>query len=377
MRASSSKTIADAALDYAARGWKPVPVNRKTKRPIGKGWQERPFAPEQFNGNAQNVGVQLGAVSGGLVDVDLDSQPAITLAPHLLPPTTATFGRRSKPCSHHLYVSDLCKTEKRAAIQFKDSTGTIVELRIGGAGKGAFTVFLPSMHVSGETVEWVTEGEPAPVDGAELESAVTKLAIACVLVQAYPRQEGLRHEAALALGGVLARAGWQSDEIAKMMTVVACHVGDEEVNDRATAAASAVERLAKGETIYGLRKFTEIWGDDAAKSLKKWLHYQDLLIGGGPSGGWEDSIALAFAEQQREYFRYVAGTGQWMLWTSTYWQVEHTLQAFDEARKLCRDGGDADAKKVAAVTTLARADRRIAATTEQWDSDLYRFNTED
>ena len=162
MRAPSNKTIADAALDYAARGWKPVPVNRKTKRPIGRGWQERPFAPEQFNGNAQNVGVQLGAVSGGLVDVDLDSQPAITLAPHLLPPTTATFGRRSKPCSHHLYVSDLCKTEKRAAIQFKDSTGTIVELRIGGAGKGAFTVFPPSMHVSGETVEWVTEGEPAP-----------------------------------------------------------------------------------------------------------------------------------------------------------------------------------------------------------------------
>jgi hypothetical protein len=198
-----------------------------------------------------------------------------------------------------------------------------------------------------------------------------------VLVQAYPRQEGLRHEAALALGGVLARAGWQADEIAKMMTVVARHVGDEEVNDRAAAAASAVERLAKGETIYGLPKFTELWGDDAAKSLKKWLHYQDPLIGGGASGGWEDSIALAFAEQQKEYFRYVAGTGQWMLWTSTYWQVEHTLQAFDEARKLCRDGGDADAKKVAAVTTLARADRRIAATTEQWDSDLYRFNTED
>ena len=62
-------TIADAALDYHRRGWKPVPVSRQTKKPIGKGWQKRPFNPAQFNGNDQNVAVQLGEVSGGLADV--------------------------------------------------------------------------------------------------------------------------------------------------------------------------------------------------------------------------------------------------------------------------------------------------------------------
>ena len=115
-----STTIADAARAYAKRGWKPVPIGRKSKKPIDKGWQKRRFDPAQFNGNAQNVAVQLGAVSGGLCDVDLDSKLAIGLALDLLPPTDAIFGRRSKPCSHQLYVSDLHVTEKHAAIQFRE-----------------------------------------------------------------------------------------------------------------------------------------------------------------------------------------------------------------------------------------------------------------
>ena len=113
-------TIAEAALQYAReRKWKPIPVARKTKKPIGKGWQKRPFTPEQFDGNAQNVAVQLGAESGGLCDIDLDHMLAIGLAPEFLPATEAIFGRRSKPLSHQLYVSDLHKTEKRAAINYE------------------------------------------------------------------------------------------------------------------------------------------------------------------------------------------------------------------------------------------------------------------
>src|SRR5262249_4437032 len=135
-------TIAEAAFDYATRRkWKPVPIGRKTKKPIGKGWQKRPFDPTQFDGNTQNVGIQLGEVSFGLIDVDLDAMSAIGFAPEFLPPTDAIFGRRSKPCSHQLYVSDLYKTEKRAVIQYAQFINgragqMIVELRIGGDSKG-------------------------------------------------------------------------------------------------------------------------------------------------------------------------------------------------------------------------------------------------
>jgi hypothetical protein len=59
------------------------------------------------------------------------------------------------------------------------------------------------------------------------------------------------------------------------------------------------------------------------------------------------------------------------------WRVEDTLAAFDEARKLCRAAGDADAKVVAAVVTLARSDRRLAATSEQWDRDKWLLGTPD
>jgi putative DNA primase/helicase len=43
--------------------------------------------------------------------------------------------------------------------------------------------------------------------------------------------------------------------------------------------------------------------------------------------------------------------------------------------KLCRTAGNAKAKTVAAVVTLARSDRRLAATTDQWDRDPWSFNT--
>src|SRR5262249_5729823 len=148
-------TIAEVARDYAKRGWKPVPISRKTKKAIGKKWQKRPFSPEQFDRNAVNIGVQFGKVSGDLCDVDLDSMLAIGLAPQFLPKTGAVFGRNSKPCSHQLYLSNLCETEKNAVIQFKEHPqgAMIVELRIGAGDKGAVSVFPPSLHMTGETVQ--------------------------------------------------------------------------------------------------------------------------------------------------------------------------------------------------------------------------------
>jgi hypothetical protein len=49
-----------------------------------------------FNGEAQNIGVRLGGLSGGLADVDLDSIEAIRAAPYFLL-RTQCFGRPSKP----------------------------------------------------------------------------------------------------------------------------------------------------------------------------------------------------------------------------------------------------------------------------------------
>ena len=57
----------EIALDYIGRGWNPVPVPFRQKRPILDAWQDLTInvdnASTYFNGNAQNIGVALGAAS--------------------------------------------------------------------------------------------------------------------------------------------------------------------------------------------------------------------------------------------------------------------------------------------------------------------------
>jgi hypothetical protein len=198
----SAPTIQDAAAGYARRGWQPVPVDRKSRKALGKGWHKTPFSPHQFNGNAVNVGLQMGACSGGLCDVDLDAQVAIALAPEFLPPTDVVFGRKSKPCSHQLYVSDLHQTEKGARIAYQEYVGgklgqMIVELRIGGGSKGAVTTAPPSMHVTGELVQWVNEGESARVPGTISSARCSPAAHRCDRHYAHRYQAACRcHHAA-------------------------------------------------------------------------------------------------------------------------------------------------------------------------------------
>jgi hypothetical protein len=377
-------TIADAALAYSKRGWKPVPVDRKTKKAIGKAWQKRPFAPEQFNGNAQNVGIQLGPVSGGLVDVDLDSQAAIGLALEFLPATGAIFGHRSKPASHQLYVADF-NGEKRANIEFLDGA-MIAELRIGAGGKGAVTIVPPSMHVTGEKIEWVRDGDPAHVSADDLKRAVTKLAIACLLKQHYP-PKGARHKGALAIGGVLARAGWQADEIHHLVKVVATAADDEEWLDRVNTAAGSVEAKGNDVDLPGLPSLLEIWGPEVTKQIAKWLDYHETRPRpeGVPQYS-DEALALHFAHQYANALRFVAVRSKWMSWNGYLWTIDETLAAFDRARLICRQHAAAcrkaraasalaSAKTVAAVERLAKVDRRLAATTEQWDMESEIINT--
>jgi putative DNA primase/helicase len=96
----------------------------------------------------------------------------------------------------------------------------------------------------------------------------------------------------------------------------------------------------------------------------------------------EDAIALRFAEENAGRLRYVHKWGKWLHWTGQRWDEDTTLLAFDIARNLCRDVAKRSqtkklesAKTVAAVVQLARADRRLAATTGQWDADPWLLNT--
>jgi putative DNA primase/helicase len=92
----------------------------------------------------------------------------------------------------------------------------------------------------------------------------------------------------------------------------------------------------------------------------------------------DDHIAEAFAEEHRNDLRYVAAWGKWFEWRAGCWREEKTLRAFDLIRKTCKAQGierAGMAKMVGAVQALVRADRRLAATIEQWDADPMLLNT--
>jgi putative DNA primase/helicase len=100
----------------------------------------------------------------------------------------------------------------------------------------------------------------------------------------------------------------------------------------------------------------------------------------------DEALALRFAEAHADRLRYVASWGKWLIYTGTHWAFDDTLKAFDFARQICRTAAAkcnvrqtaaavASAKTVAAVLSLARADRRMAATTDQWDADPWLLNT--
>src|SRR5258708_3482567 len=128
------------AASYIKYGWGLVKLRLNDKIPIEKEWQKHPICDvAQLNGHIGNLGVQLGQGSGGLVGLDLDCPEAIELAPHYLPPTSAKFGRASKPLSHWLYKA----TGATPSATGKDANGKVIlELRGDkSTGFGAQTAF--------------------------------------------------------------------------------------------------------------------------------------------------------------------------------------------------------------------------------------------
>lgn len=233
---NSASNSLDIARTYIKRGWSPVPIPHKEKGPIENKWQHlrltEATASRYFNGASKNVGVLLGEASQGLTDVDLDCDESVKLAPYVLPKTAVIFGRASRRSSHWLYQTDLAQTADNATVQFRDpiNNAMLVELRIGG-GKGAQTVFPGSTHKTGELIEWDENGVLEKVDGADLQPRVAQLAVCSLLAHYWPK-EGGRHEAALVVGGFMARSGLNKGRTATLVEAIARAAGDPEPRDR-------------------------------------------------------------------------------------------------------------------------------------------------
>ena len=273
-----------AVLAFIERGFDPVPVVPRGKAGVAN-WDKLKVTAENaadyFKGE-KNVGLRLGAASRGLCDVDLDCEEAVALAPKFLPPTGMISGRAGNPSSHWFYLSELHESEERASIQFRDVDGTVIcELRIGG-GACALTVVPPSVHESGELIEWYEDGEPADLGGDEVKLAVAECASASLLARHWPA-EGGRHYAALTVDGFLTRLGWSREERQQFIEDVATVAGDDEAQDRINVSNRTEQKLADDKKVRGFPALCEAFGKDVAVKVAAWLGYT----------GFENELLLA------------------------------------------------------------------------------------
>lgn len=288
----SGNRALDVATDALRRGWNPVPIRARDKKPIGKAWQDRIITTENvadhFKAAALNIGVQLGATSGGLTDIDLDSPEALRVASYFLPQTDCIFGRASTRCSHRFYRTTLHETHDSAAVQFKDpllaksrgkTTGEgdepkkamLLEVRIGGGARGAQTLIPGSIHPSGERYAFESgcDGDPARVDDVELLTAARRAAAAALLARYWPAS-GARHDARLALAGVLVRSGMNESYAKLFAEALAVAVGDDK-SDLCGAITSTFKQQAEGKPITGRKALDEAFPREVAAAVLEWL----------------------------------------------------------------------------------------------------------
>ena len=399
MTTNPDTSAVSAALAYQARGWSPVPVRLGQKSPIGNDWQKQRLTaeeiPSRFRDGMHNVGVLLGEPSGNLVDIDLDAPEAAGLADALLPPTDFIFGRKSKPRSHRFYRT----TETRKTKQFKAPDGTmLVELR----ATGGQTVVPPSIHPSGERVEFDCNGGPVSIAGQDLERAVSRLAAATLLARSWPKQ-GSRHQAALALAGGLLRAGWSTEEAAIFIHAVAEAAGDEEVEDRVQAVASTGTRLDGGGDATGWPQLIELVGKKTVDAVVKWLgirsHRDQGASHATASGSEEVEARSDYGNAQRlvkrhgQDLRYCHGRG-WFVWDEKRWAPDDSGEVMRRAKDTVRAiGEDAiqvngdgrvlllkhalaseSAARINAMISLAESEAVVATTPVQLDTDPFVLN---
>jgi hypothetical protein len=269
-------SIQKAFTAYSTKGWKCLPLDARKKSLTVTNWTDREFAATDFKGLA-NIGVQLGAVSNNLIDIDLDHPLTRKIAHLFLPPTPWRFGRLYPGesddiiASHHIYyVEGSTKSSAEWRLSKKETGGKIVKC-IEYRGDDSQTAFPPSKHES--NVTWVDcTDEPALVTEKDL-----KMALGVIMTVVWVKHNiapGIRHDALLRVAGGFAKAGVPIEMARKAMSAISYLTGDEEDNDRDGAIDDTYKKLADGKTISGFASLDAFgWETDR---IRTWLPSKHL-----------------------------------------------------------------------------------------------------
>ena len=277
---TTNEHVRQLALDLIARGFSPIPVPVGGKGPNLKDWQTLRIKTAEdvgkhFNGTKPtNVGAIWGPASANRCDVDLDCAEAVCMAPHFLPPTNSIYGRPGKRRSHYVYTCP--DADHTATIRRSDENKKcLVELRLGGAGKGAQSLMPGSLHPSGERYEWDVDGEIAVASCAALKDATTKIAVAALMMRHWAKGAHGHHDLALGVGGFLARAGWSPEDVGHFVGAICSETGGaNHVDDYTRTARESAELFARGGQARGMPWLIETFDKPVAKQLAKLVGYR-------------------------------------------------------------------------------------------------------
>jgi putative DNA primase/helicase len=386
-----------AARGYISRGFFVVPIPPGGNRPLLTEWQELRLSENElpkYFGATENIGLLLSP--SGLVDVDCDCAEAAAAARILLPRTEMVHGHSSNPSSHLYFRADninrnVAFLDPRRPQESEHNRSTIIELRVNGQ-----TVVPPSINQrSGELVVWEQRGEPADVDGLLLLKRVKHVASAALIARYWPN--GARHDATMALAGMLFRAGWLDQDIHEFVRAVISAAHDEEGAARLRDIGSTAERFRQHLPATGGPTLGEIIGRDIVDRVCEWLQ---LSV----SGGTAETIALHrtdLGNAQRlvlahgKDLRFDFDSGRWLFWGGLRWAYDASGQVetlakdtvnqiyseandsprYDDRTLLIKHALKSEAEsRIRAMVSLAKTEPAIVIATDKLDANEMLLN---
>ena len=138
------------------------------------------------------------------------------------------------------------------------------------------TMFPPSVHPSGEKLEWVgVNRKPAKTTAEELRALAGRHAVAAAVLYFYPDDASARYDTRMALTGALARSGMPTGDVTTYVQQVAKLAGDPKWKEDHTKRTE--KRLQEDKKVTGLTKLIEVLQLPSAclGTFYEWLNVVD------------------------------------------------------------------------------------------------------
>ena len=297
---NSRNTLAVLSI-YSHFGMSVIPLAPNSKQPALSSWAEfqrrRPNEAEMRtwwgNGHQNGIAIVCGKVSN-LVVLDIDDPDK--------------FGVALNAIGETLPDTPIVRTRKGWHVYFKYPQNRIVRRHVRlsdwGAelrGDGCYVV-APPTEIDGHRYHWAKRNgkllalgqvpladcpewlldafgvpltdqperhelktEKSPQPSQQTLTPEQRNAIKAVLLPHW--HEGVRHELALGLAGLLAKSGITQDEALELLREIAAEAQDNEWRDRERALKDSFDRLWRGEQVIGFKRLEDILGEQTAKVI--------------------------------------------------------------------------------------------------------------